>query len=72
MASEATLEQAVGVYVTDGDPGTWLTEQGSMARFAALQGLWLRQANKYTLCETPVLPPSLRRGSLCGVRSRIV
>ncbi len=35
---------------------------GSVARFAALRSLWLRQANLFTLLVLPKMPAGLRRG----------
>jgi len=65
VASESTLEEADGVYVsTDGPRGSAaLLEPGSMERFAALRSLWLRQVNMLTLLVTPGMSLSLRRGT---------
>ena len=48
-ASEGTLEEAEGVYVSMMSPDDPLTAPVSMARFTALRRLWLRQATATTL-----------------------
>jgi len=69
-ASESTLEDAEGVYVSlDDGPHVPLGEPVNMARFTALRRVWLRHANNYTMeMIKPGLPPSLRRVENCNIR----
>ena len=61
VASETTLEEADGVYVTKTGPRKPLKQSVSMARFVTLRSLWLRQCNSYTLDRvTPGMPAGLR------------
>ncbi len=61
VASETTLEEAEGVYVTKTGHRRRLQKPVSMARFVTLRSLWLRQANDYTLERvTPGMPVGLR------------
>jgi len=64
VASESTLREAEGVYITTDGPriSAGQLEPRSMERFMTLRSLWLRQANMFTLIIPPDMPPSLRHG----------
>ena len=65
-ASESTLEEAEGVFISADGPRTSEAqlEPGSMTRFfTTLRSLWLRQVNLLTLLVTPGMPPTLRCGA---------
>ncbi len=59
-ASEGTLEEAEGVYVSSDGPEEMM-RPASLERFTALRSLWLRQVNIETLDSGRLcMPPSLR------------
>jgi len=72
VASESTLKDAEGVYITTDGPGITLgqLEPHSMERFMTLRSLWLRQVNIFTVSRgtTPRMPSSLRHDTVLMCR----
>ena len=61
VASETTLEEAEGVYMTKTGPRKPLKKRVGMARFVTLRSLWLRQCNNFTLVFVgPDMPTGLK------------